>query len=393
MVAFARHGTGPVAVARAYGSQVHPVFMLPPVAASLFGAVLAGAPVTGGGPGVVAHAGAVFAAVYTAHVKDGYVDFHRRGEDDDHPLTARGCRVGLVASTALFACCLVGVWTFGGPLAAALTAPTWAIGYLHAPQLDTNPVTTTAGYPTGIALALLGGYATVAGGLGAAALVLAGVLLSVLAGVKVIDDETDYEYDRSIGKRTVAVALGPRRARRLAAALMGVGGFGVLAGAVTGHLPPASPAAVVVFGAVAVIAHRAEPRVATMLLVRGAYLLFAVLVVAVAFRPLSGVALPDIGVLGPYTYLATEVAFGAVAVALLVRANALGRALRTAAVLYPLAYLWDWYTLEVGVFEIPLRTGVELLGIPLEEHLFMLVVPCLVVGLHETLHGAPEGEG
>ena len=41
-MAVARHGTGPAATVRALWSQVHPVFMLPPVAASLFGGVLAG---------------------------------------------------------------------------------------------------------------------------------------------------------------------------------------------------------------------------------------------------------------------------------------------------------------------------------------------------------------
>ena len=96
---------------------------------------------------------------------------------------------------------------------------------------------------------------------------------------------------------------------------------------------------------------------------------------------------PDIGaVFGPYTYLASEVAFGAVALVLLVRAEALRRAARTIAVLYPIAYVWDWYTLKIGVFAIPLRTGVELLGIPIEEHLFIVVVPALVLAIHETLH-------
>nr|WP_276261599.1 lycopene cyclase domain-containing protein [Haloglomus sp. DT116] len=92
------------------------------------------------------------------------------------------------------------------------------------------------------------------------------------------------------------------------------------------------------------------------------------------------------GVLGPYTYLATEVAFGAGALFLLQRTGAWWAAARTVAVLYPLAYLWDWYTLEVGVFAIPLRTGVELLGIPLEEHLFMLVVPAFTVAVHELVN-------
>ncbi|WP_324663897.1 lycopene cyclase domain-containing protein [Haloarcula sediminis] len=97
--------------------------------------------------------------------------------------------------------------------------------------------------------------------------------------------------------------------------------------------------------------------------------------------------LPDISVFGPYTYLVTEVVFGTVALALLWRADALGRAGKTILALYPIAYVWDWYTLEVGVFAIKLRTGVDLLGIPIEEHIFMVVVPALVIGLHETLHG------
>lgn len=107
----------------------------------------------------------------------------------------------------------------------------------------------------------------------------------------------------------------------------------------------------------------------------------------------TALVLPDIGAaFGPYTYLATEVVFGTVALVLLVHANALRRAARTIAVLYPIGYVWDWYTLQIGVFTIPLRTGVELLGIPIEEHLFIVVVPALVLGFHETLHLNSSGE-
>lgn len=95
--------------------------------------------------------------------------------------------------------------------------------------------------------------------------------------------------------------------------------------------------------------------------------------------------LPDISVFGQYTYLATELVWGTVALALLWYADAWRAAARTIGVLYPFAYAWDWYTLHVGVFDVPLRIGVELLGIPVEEHLFMLVVPAMVVGTHETL--------
>jgi lycopene cyclase domain-containing protein len=384
----ARHGTGPTATLSAFASQVHPVFMLPPVASTWFGAALAGrfAP----GP-LIAVSCAAFFAVYTAHVTDGYVDFHRRGEDDDHPLTARGCRLAQAGATAGFLAALAALYWLVGPLAVLLVAPTWAIGYLHAPQFDTNPVTTTVGYPLGIAIGVVAGYYVQAGTVAATPLAMGLVFLVVLSGVKVIDDATDYAYDRSIDKRTVAVALGPARAGRVAYGLMAVGLFGVVAFTLDGLFPPGAPLAVPAFVAVALVARRADPGVATMLLVRGAYLLLAGLVVVVWYRPLAGVPLPDVTVLGPYTYLATELAFGAVALAVIAYTGSARRVARTVAVLYPIAYVWDWYTLEVGVFAIPLRTGVDLLGIPIEEHLFMLVVPAFALGVHELLDDVEVG--
>lgn len=100
--------------------------------------------------------------------------------------------------------------------------------------------------------------------------------------------------------------------------------------------------------------------------------------------------LPDITVLGPYTYLATEVLWGSIALALVAYAGVWRETARTVAVLYPPAFLWDWYTLEVGVFAIQRRTGIDLLGIPIEEHLFILVVPTMVVGTYETLRTLDE---
>ncbi|WP_336338172.1 UbiA family prenyltransferase [Haloarcula brevis] len=284
-MALARHETGPLAAASALASQVHPVFMLPPLATSLFGGLLSG----GFWPPVAAlHAGAMFFAVYTAHVKDGYVDFHVRGEDDDHPLTPTGCRAALVAAAVGFALCVAGLALFAGPGAALLTVPTWVIGYTHAPQLDMNPVGATMGYPAGIALALLGGYYAQVTTLTPRAVGLAAVFLLLLTGIKIIDDEQDYDYDRSIRKRTVAVVLGRQRARRFALGLFGAGLLGVvgLAVALPG-IPPSAAAAALVFGAVAAVAQRRDPETATMLLIRGSYLLLAVLVTAVWFRPLA----------------------------------------------------------------------------------------------------------
>jgi len=295
----ARHGQGPVAQGRALASQVHPVFMLPPLAASLFGAVLAGRLDTGlaGASGPAGtfdpllaglHVTAAFFALYTAHVTDGYVDFFVRDEDDDHPLTALGCHLARGGASVGFFACLVAVGLAVNWWAALLTLPGWLIGIAHAPILDTNPVTATAGYPTGIAFALVGGYYVQATTVSPTVVALAAVFLVVLSGIKVIDDAKDYDYDRSIEKRTAAVAMGPDAAYRAAYALMATGMVAVLVlAAGLDGVPPGAAAAPVVFAAVALVARRAGPALATKLLIRGSYLFLAVLVAAVWFRPVS----------------------------------------------------------------------------------------------------------
>ena len=281
----ARHGSGVKSAVHALLSQVHPVFMLPPLAASLFGGLLADRftlPIAG------VHLAAVFFGLYTAHVKDGYVDFYGRNEDDDHPLSERGCRLALAGATvgfflsALALVVLVDVW------AGLVTLPGWLIGYHHAPQLDMHPVTASVGYPTGIAFALLGGFYVQTTGLAPVVVALAVVFLVVLTGIKVIDDSTDVDYDRSIDKRTVAVVLGRTRARRLAYGLMFLGMVAVLVMAIAmSSIPPSAAVAAIAFGVVATLSRNAEAELATMLLIRGSYVFLALLLAAVWFRPLA----------------------------------------------------------------------------------------------------------
>jgi 1,4-dihydroxy-2-naphthoate octaprenyltransferase len=283
-MAIARHGQGPRPVVDALLSQVHPVFMLPPVAASWFGSILAGrfSMVVGG-----VHMLAIFFAVYTAHVKDGYIDFHHRAEDADHPLTVEGCRLALLGSSFAFFAIMAVLWMLVDWVAVALTVPGWLIGYNHAPRLDQHPIGATMGYPTGIALAIIGGFYVQTGVLSPVAIAFGLVFLVLLSGVKVIDDAQDERYDRSIDKRTVAVSLGIGPARRLSVGLMALALIGVVGFAAVGTFPVETALAVPVFGVVAGLAHRADPEIATMLLIRGSYLFLAVLIGAVWFRPLG----------------------------------------------------------------------------------------------------------
>ncbi len=260
---------------RGYVAQIHPVFMLPPIAATGFGAILADivAPLNAG-----IHVLAIGLAVYTAHLKDGYVDFYLRGEDDSTELSAAAFRAGIWITATAFGACLVGLYAVAGPLAVMLTAPTWAIGYLHAPYLDTNPVTTTLGYPVGIGLAVLGGHAAQGLALTVETLALSSVLVVLLSGIKIVDDLQDYDWDRRHGKQTVGVSLGISQANYLARVLMGSAMIGVLGFAGAGYLPRGSVLSVIAFAPVAAIAWRRDPRIQTMLLIRGSYLFFAVLI-------------------------------------------------------------------------------------------------------------------
>ncbi|WP_338727943.1 UbiA family prenyltransferase [Haladaptatus sp. DJG-WS-42] len=280
----ARHGAGFAAAIRALASQIHPVFMLPPIAASWFGAVLA----RDLSPSLAAlHMTAAFFALYTAHVKDGYVDFYVRGEDDDHPLSASGAKLALTLSSAGFFTCLLAIGYVVDVWAALLTLPGWLIGYLHAPQLDMHPLTTTMGYPLGISISLLGGYYVQTQTLTLPVLAFAAVFLAILSGVKIIDDAQDYDYDRSISKHTAVVVLGKARSRRVAYLLMTLGLGAILVLAALSVFPKSASLAVLGFGVVALFARRAGPELATMLLIRGSYVFLALLLVAVWFRPLG----------------------------------------------------------------------------------------------------------
>lgn len=283
-MAVSRHRAGVIPAIGAFASQIHPVFMAPPVASSLFGALFA--------PTIflkvaLLHMLAVFFAVYTAHVKDGYVDFYLRGEDDDHPLTEYGCKIALGASTVGFFSCVIGLWVVIGPGAALITLPGWFIGYFHAPQLDTNPISATGGYPLGIALALVGGYYVQAQTLSPEVVAFGGIFMVILSGIKVIDDLKDHDYDRSISKKTAGVVLGVETARRAAYAIMGIGLLSVVFLSGLGLFPSSVLLAVVSFVAVGLVSQGVESEFATMALVRGAYLFLVLLIIGLWSHPVG----------------------------------------------------------------------------------------------------------
>lgn len=249
------------AAVRALASQVKPPFMAPVVATALFGALLAPAV----DPVVAAiHLSCAALALYVAHLRDEHVDAHLRGEEAPsvpRPLLRRAMPV----ASGGFLLSWVALWLVAGATAAALTLVPWLLGLLHAPYLDTNPVTVSLDYPVAVAFVVAGGYATQTGGLSGWVPWVAGVFAFVLAGATVSLDRTDRAFDRGIGKRTVAVALGDDAAAAVSAALVAAGGGILLAGTLAGPLPDAAAAAAVVPVATAVVSRRASPERAVRL--------------------------------------------------------------------------------------------------------------------------------
>ncbi len=282
-----RGGGRPVDILRAYGSQIHPVFMLPPLGASWFGGILATrfSVVIG-----VFHMIAIFCAVYTAHLKDGYVDFYIRNEDDTHPLTPKGCLLGIIGSFLVFLCVMVLLWFLVDIWIVFLTLPTWFIGYFHAPQLDMNPATSTVGYPFGIGLAILGGFYSQMQLITVNTIAFSVVFFIVLCGVKIIDDIQDYKYDLSISKQTVAVVLGKKRAWILAYILISIGIVTIFVLAIVGLFPPSTIIAGIAFGLVAgFAAYTTRPEPATRYLIRGSYIFLILLAISVLYQPYTAV--------------------------------------------------------------------------------------------------------
>lgn len=199
-----------------------------------FGALLAAESAV---PTAALHAVAVSLTVYVAHLKDGYVDYYVRGEDESNPLNPGEIRAAIGAATALFACCLAALWVAAGPIAVLLTAPLLALGYLHAPRLDTHPVTESVDYPLGIVLATVGGYVTQTGTVTPLVLAVCLVFVPLLVGNNVALDRLDYRHDRRIAKRTLPVVLGPDRALRTARLLVIVSAATLVASSAFGPLP------------------------------------------------------------------------------------------------------------------------------------------------------------
>lgn len=231
------------------------------------------------------HAFAVCIAVYVAHLKDGYVDYYVRGEDEHNPLEPGEIRVAIGISTGLFGCCLALLWLLGGENVVVATAPLLALGYFHAPQLDTRPIVETVDYPLGIMLATAGGYASQTGTVSATVIAVCFVLFFHLAAINVMLDRIDADHDRRVAKRTLPVVLGSGHAQRIVWGLVAVSLLTLIASILFGPLPRSALLAGVVPAALmaATLARTPDPERLVILFIGATYVFATVLFLAIRF--------------------------------------------------------------------------------------------------------------
>ena len=170
----------------------------------------------------------VFAALYFAHVKDSYVDFFERKEDPFSFLTKRQSHRAMAISSIVVLACVLYFLRTGFWLVVPIILIGFLLSFFHTP-MDLHPLGATAGYPTGLALAALGGYYVQAGALPLSMILFAFAVWLGFNGVKILDDVKDYDWDKRFGKIAAPVFLGKARAKKTAALLVAAGAsFGII---------------------------------------------------------------------------------------------------------------------------------------------------------------------
>ncbi|WP_336338697.1 UbiA prenyltransferase family protein [Haloarcula brevis] len=257
-------------------AHVRPVFMLPVVATSVCGAALAPSV----SAGIAAqHAGAVGTALFVAHLRDGFVDGHVRGEETP-PLSVPAYRWATAAAVAVALALASSLAATAGVLAAASVLALLCLALLHAPYLDRHPVPVTVDYALGIAVTLCGGFAAQAGGLTWGVLAVAAGVAALLSGIKVGLDRLDADFDASVGKRTVPVVASEGGATWVAVGCFAAAAL-VVVGAIAGRvLPRLAALALLPVAGCAVVTPAVAPRWAVRVQMALSYAFVGVLFVA-----------------------------------------------------------------------------------------------------------------
>lgn len=212
-------------------AYVRPTFMLPAVGMSVYAAVLAPGERLAL-PAATLHAFAAGAALYVAHLRDGYVDGHHRGEETPR-LSVPAFRWAIRLGAGLVLALAAALGSIATPIAGLSVLGLLALALAHAPYLDQHPVTVTVDYPLGIALVVIGGYATQSA-IDSRVLAVAAAFFGLLAGIKISIDALDADFDRSIDKQTIPVRFGSVAADRIAAGIFGATAVWTVAIAVAG---------------------------------------------------------------------------------------------------------------------------------------------------------------
>jgi len=220
---------------KGYIKETRPPVMVMAALAALFGCSMA--PSFDLGLALL-YISAVFFILYSAHLRDTFVDYFVRKEYEKGYESRLGDSGGVLNSDEL-------AMGFGVGIGVALCIGlylAWTVSWLLLPigliglffaiaypgYLDTHWWEILI-WPLGVACAFWGGYVVQTGTLALQPLILGAIVWFILIFAKIIDSHPDMEVDRKIGKETVPTLIGKERSKRLSYAGMYVGvGWGLL---------------------------------------------------------------------------------------------------------------------------------------------------------------------
>jgi len=159
----------------------------------------------------------IFLALFSAHLKDTYVDYYVYKEDviyrfgrfdSSYGLLSKNNLVnGILFSTVVFSLLTIYLTSFRnfylifGILGLLLSLT-------YSDKLSKNPVGACIGYPLGVSLALIGGYYLQTSMLNPIVITFSLILLLFLSSGKIIEDMIDMKHDKFFNKNTIPVLLG-----------------------------------------------------------------------------------------------------------------------------------------------------------------------------------------
>lgn len=170
----------------------------------------------------------IFLALFSAHLKDTYIDYYVEKEDVTYRFGRFDSSYGLLSKKnlvngILFSMLIFSLLTIYLTIFRFFYLIFGIIGMLlaltYSEKLSKNSVGACIGYPLGVSLVLVGGYYLQTSAFNPIVIIFSMILLLFLSSGKIIEDMIDMKHDKLFNKNTIPVLLGTKKNKMFGYAL------------------------------------------------------------------------------------------------------------------------------------------------------------------------------